>query len=98
MGAVGSLGRSPRFYALLRERNQHLRRALDALNGDVQEFLNEVDRYEQRVSADRRARVEPDQAWSDVRKHLHAAALLSSELPRTSEGLQKTLKITGQKN
>jgi hypothetical protein len=98
MGLAGAQGRQPRFYALLRERNSHLTRALCSVDGDVQELLSEIDRYESRVSALQRDRRAPDPLWSDTRKHIHAAALLGTELPRTVKGLQKTLNITSTRN
>lgn len=98
MGLAGGQGRQSRFYALLRERNRHLGLALMAMGGDVGELLAEIDRYESRVSLAQRERQQPDPLWGDARKHIHAAARLGIDLPRTSKGLRKTLSITSAGN
>jgi hypothetical protein len=98
MGLVSSNGRQPRFYVLLRERNRHLRQALDLLDGDVHALLDEFERYETRVSAAQRERIEPDPLWPAARKLVHAAACLGLEIPRTPEGMRKTLGIKAAAN
>ena len=98
MGLVLSNGRQPRFYVLLRERNRHLRHALDLLDGDVHALLDEFERYDTRVSAAQRERAEPDSLWSPARKLVHAAARLGLDIPRTPEGMRKTLGIKAAAN
>lgn len=100
LGLAGDKGRQPRYYALLRERNQLLSLALKAVDGDVSALVDEISRYEDRISFVQREQKAPDPAWSDVRKHIHAAALLGVGLviPRTEKGIHKTLEITRRKN
>lgn len=91
-------GRQPRFYALLRERNRCLRQALNHMDGDVAALLEEIERYGSRVSTAQRERAAPDPLWSPARKALHAAARLNIEMPRTPEGLRKTLELKAKPN
>ena len=98
LGLCGAKGRQPRYLALLRERNLSLTKALKILGEDMSVLLDEIDRYETRVSLQQRQQKAPDPIWSEVRKLIHAAAHLGFDLPRTGKGIRKSIELTRRKN
>ncbi|MDQ1315830.1 MAG: hypothetical protein QG662_1939 [Pseudomonadota bacterium] len=90
LGVAGTLGRSPRFRWLKARRDSHLRAALLLLNGDYSALADEVARYD-RAPRHARERPEPMADWSAARQEVHRAAQVGLALPRTRDGLMRTL-------
>lgn len=91
LGLAGSLGRSPRFEYLRRERNRYLAGALWQLDGDYRLLAAEIGRFERRLLPAWRHRKEPDPEWSAGRIHIHAAFRAGIAVPATADGLRKAL-------
>lgn len=90
LGVAGTLGRSPRFRWLKARRDSHLRAALLLLNGDYLKLANEIARYD-RGPRHARERPEPMADWSAARQEVHRAARVGLALPKTRDGLMRTL-------
>ena len=93
LGLTGTLGRSPRFEYLRRERNRHLAEALRDLYGDFRLLADEIQRYELRVPRAWRHRKEPAPDWTSARVAIHAAFRVGIGVPATADGLKKTLAV-----
>lgn len=91
LGLAGSLGRSPRFEYLRRERDSHLAAALAHLGGDFCALASEASAFERRIWPAWRYRDAPDPAWPPVRRILHAAFRLGLRVPATVDGLRRAL-------
>lgn len=92
LGLAGTLGRSPRFSVLQRRRNELLWDALQHLGGSFPELANEVKVYQCRMLPRWRDRQAPDPAWPAARQLIHAAFLISPNVPATADGLRKALR------
>lgn len=88
LGLTGKLGRSPRYAYLRRQRDQHLRDALWALDGNLSRLADEISKYE-RIPYLRRQKQDP--FWSAARIAIHQASLVGIVLPATRKGLRQTL-------
>lgn len=91
LGLAGSLGRSPRFEILRRERNHHLTLALTQLGGDYARLADEVARFELRLWPTWRYRTERDPMWSPARGAVFEAFRVGVPVPGTVPGLRKAL-------
>ncbi|MBD5805340.1 hypothetical protein AZOA_47930 [Azoarcus sp. Aa7] len=91
LGLAGTLGRSPRFEILRRDRNHHLVLALAHLGGDYARLADEVARFELRLWPAWRYRTEHDPLWSPARRAVFAAFRVGVPVPCTVPGLRKAL-------
>ena len=92
LGLAGTLGRSPRFGVLQRRRNELLQQALEHLDGSLPALAREVSLYQTRLLPRWRDRQAPDPAWPVARQLVHAAFLISPNVPATADGLRKALR------
>lgn len=93
LGLTGTLGRSPRFEYLRRERNRNLVDALRELYGDFRLLADEIRRYKLRVPSVLRYRKEPASDWTSARVAIHAAFRVGIGVPATADGLRRTLAV-----
>jgi hypothetical protein len=91
LGLSGSLGRSPRFAYLRRERGRHLADALRHLGDDLPRLADEIKRFETRVLRALRCRSSPPADWSPARVAIHRAFLVGLSVPASVDGLRKAL-------
>jgi hypothetical protein len=95
LGLVGTLGRSPRFDYMRRERNGHLAEALDCLGGDYARLAEEIICFESRFLTAWKHRADAPHDWSPTRTAIHRAFRVGmSNVPATAGGLQKALSET----
>jgi hypothetical protein len=90
-GLSGSLGRSPRFDYLRRERNRHLEEALRHVGGEYARLVAEINCFETRILPAWRHRHDPLGDWPPVRAAIHRAFRVGMTVPATADGLRKAL-------
>lgn len=91
LGLSGSLGRSPRFAYLRRERRHHLADALRHLGGDLPRLADEIKRFETRVLPTWRCCASPPPDWLPARVAIHRAFRVGLSVPASVDGLRKAL-------
>lgn len=91
LGLSGSLGRSPRFDYLRRERNHHLAEALRCVGGDYAQLAAEIQLFKNRLLNVWQHRTDPPHDWLPVRAAIHRAFRVGMTVPASSDGLRKAL-------
>lgn len=102
LGLTGRLGPTPRVRWWRSMRNHYLAKALQALSGDYSRLASEIRNYQRKLPRHKQQASEPDPAWPEHFKFIHAAARAAARvvndvdirqgvLPETSDGLRRAL-------